>query len=87
MPETTAIEQELIDLLGTVLDRSDDLDIRPDVALREAGIASVSFIAFLTAIETRYGFEWDEDTPPGALRSIAGLAEIVEQQLNKEKRP
>ncbi|VBA62417.1 phosphopantetheine-binding protein [Mycobacterium attenuatum] len=84
MSETTGIERELIDLLGTVFDKSIAQEIGPDVALRESGVPSVSFVAFLIAIEAKYGFEWDEDTPPGGLRTIADLAEIVEQ-LNKEK--
>lgn len=79
----TALERELIELLGSVLERSGDFDIGPDVALRDAGVPSVAFIAFLNAIEAQYSVEWDEDIPPGGLRCIASIAEIVEQQQGK----
>ncbi|WP_371524725.1 phosphopantetheine-binding protein [Streptomyces sp. NBC_01283] len=44
------------------------------VSLREAGVPSTALVALLVAMEDAFGFEWDDDVRPEALRSIDSLA-------------
>ncbi|MEV4928071.1 hypothetical protein [Streptomyces roseoverticillatus] len=44
------------------------------VSLREAGVPSTALVALLVAMEDAFGFEWDDDVHPEALRSIESLA-------------
>jgi acyl carrier protein len=47
----------------------------PDtVSLREAGVSSTALVSLLVAMEDAFGFEWDDDVKPEALRSIGSLA-------------
>jgi acyl carrier protein len=64
----------LVDLYG------DDRFISnvPDgVSLREAGVSSNALVSLLVAMEDAFGFEWDDDVRPEALRSIESLADHV----------
>jgi acyl carrier protein len=76
--EATATERELIGMLREVLDAPDDFDIEPAKGLRQAGIPSLSLIAFIVAIEQRYQFQWDDDVPPETMRSVSTLARYVD---------
>lgn len=61
----------LVDLYG------DDRFIStvPDGAsLRAAGVSSNALVSLLVAMEDAFGFEWDDDVRPEALRSIESLA-------------
>jgi acyl carrier protein len=58
----------------------DDQFIRtvPDaVSLRKAGVSSTALVSLLVAMEDAFGFEWDDDVRPEALRSIESLADHV----------
>lgn len=48
--------------------------VRDAVSLREAGVPSTALVALLVAMEDAFGFEWDDDVRPEALRSIDSLA-------------
>lgn len=54
--------------IGTVAD---------SVSLRQAGVSSNALVSLLVAMEDAFGFEWDDDVRPEALRSIESLAEHV----------
>lgn len=54
--------------IGTVTD---------SVSLRQAGVSSNALVSLLVAMEDAFGFEWDDDVRPEALRSIESLAEHV----------
>ncbi|MYR42907.1 phosphopantetheine-binding protein [Streptomyces sp. SID5910] len=43
-------------------------------SLRQAGMSSTALVSLLVAMEDAFGFEWDEDVRPEALRSIDSLA-------------
>ncbi|MFB9836537.1 phosphopantetheine-binding protein [Actinoallomurus acaciae] len=47
------------------------------VSLRQAGVSSTALVGLLVAMEDAFGFEWDEDIRPEALRSIESLADHV----------
>ncbi len=47
------------------------------VSLREAGVSSTALVSLLVAMEDTFGFEWDDDVRPEALRSIGSLADHV----------
>ena len=47
------------------------------VSLREAGVSSTSLVSLLVAMEDAFGFEWQDDVRPEALRSISSLAQHV----------
>jgi acyl carrier protein len=47
------------------------------VSLRQAGVSSTALVSLLVAMEDAFGFEWDEDVRPEALRSIESLADHV----------
>jgi acyl carrier protein len=50
----------------------------PDtVSLREAGVSSTALVSLLVAMEDAFGFEWDDDVKPEALRSVSSLADHV----------
>ena len=50
----------------------------PDsTSLREAGVSSNALVSLLVAMEGAFGFEWDNDVRPEALRSIESLADHV----------
>lgn len=40
-------------------------------------MSSTALVSLLVAMEDAFGFEWDEDVRPEALRSIASLADHV----------
>jgi acyl carrier protein len=42
-------------------------------SLRQAGMSSNALVALLVAMEDEFGFEWDDDVRPEALRSIESL--------------
>ncbi|GAA4083496.1 phosphopantetheine-binding protein [Nonomuraea soli] len=44
------------------------------ISLRQAGVSSHALVALLVAMEDEFGFEWDDDVRPEALRSIESLA-------------
>ncbi|MFG3252551.1 hypothetical protein [Streptomyces sp. NPDC048172] len=46
-------------------------------SLRKAGMSSNALVSLLVAMEDAFGFEWDDDVDPGALRSIESLADHV----------
>ncbi|WP_162793756.1 phosphopantetheine-binding protein [Streptomyces paludis] len=64
----------LIDLFG-----NDRLvgNVSDAESLRQAGISSTALVSLLVAMEDAFGFEWDEDVRPEALRSIESLADHV----------
>jgi acyl carrier protein len=47
------------------------------VSLREAGVSSTALVSLLVAMEDAFGFEWEDDVQPEALRSIGSLADHV----------
>jgi len=47
------------------------------VSLREAGVSSNALVSLLVAMEDAFGFQWDDDVRPEALRSINSLADHV----------
>lgn len=47
------------------------------VSLRKAGMSSNALVGLLVAMEDAFGFEWDDDVQPEALRSIESLADHV----------
>ncbi|WP_406378435.1 phosphopantetheine-binding protein [Streptomyces sp. NBC_01618] len=64
----------LVDLFG-----NDRLvgNVSDTVSLRQAGMSSTALVSLLVAMEDAFGFEWDEDVRPEALRSIESLADHV----------
>ncbi|GAA3068990.1 MULTISPECIES: phosphopantetheine-binding protein [Streptomyces] len=68
------IRELLVDLFGNDLfvDKVSD-----SVSLRQAGMSSTALVSLLVAMEDAFGFEWDEDVRPEALRSIESLADHV----------
>ncbi|MFD3308480.1 phosphopantetheine-binding protein [Streptomyces sp. NPDC058656] len=64
----------LVDLFG-----NDRLvgNVSDAVSLRQAGMSSTALVSLLVAMEDAFGFEWDEDVRPEALRSIESLADHV----------
>jgi acyl carrier protein len=46
-------------------------------SLRQAGMSSNALVGLLVAMEDAFGFEWDDDVRPEALRSIESLADHV----------
>lgn len=46
-------------------------------SLRQAGMSSNALVGLLVAMENAFGFEWDDDIRPEALRSIESLADHV----------
>lgn len=52
------------------------------VSLREAGVSSTALVSLLVAMEDEFGFEWDDDVRPEALRSIGSLADHVASLRN-----
>lgn len=78
MAEMTTTENDLLRLLDTVLPAGEHFDIEPAQSLRQAGIPSMTYIAFIAAIERRYQFSWDEEIPPETMRSVASLARFVD---------
>ncbi|SNR59363.1 phosphopantetheine-binding protein [Actinomadura mexicana] len=46
-------------------------------SLRQAGMSSTALVSLLVAMEDVFGFEWDDDVRPEALRSIESLADHV----------
>ena len=51
--------------------------VADSVSLRQAGVSSNALVSLLVAMEDAFGFEWDDDVRPEALRSIESLAEHV----------
>ncbi|MER5546370.1 hypothetical protein ABT072_28895 [Streptomyces sp. NPDC002589] len=73
----TALEvrQQIRELLVDVFGGPSFVSAVPDTAsLREAGVPSTALVALLIAMEDAFGFEWDDDIRPEALRSIDSLA-------------
>jgi acyl carrier protein len=64
----------LVDLFGN--DRFVG-NVSDTVSLRQAGMSSTALVSLLVAMEDAFGFEWDEDVRPEALRSIESLADHV----------
>ncbi|MFE6918207.1 phosphopantetheine-binding protein [Streptomyces rubiginosohelvolus] len=64
----------LVDLFG-----NDRLvgNVSDTESLRQGGMSSTALVSLLVAMEDAFGFEWDEDVRPEALRSIASLADHV----------
>ncbi|MFI5794012.1 phosphopantetheine-binding protein [Streptomyces sp. NPDC051677] len=52
-------------------------NVSDTVSLRQAGMSSTALVSLLVAMEDAFGFEWDEDVRPEALRSIESLADHV----------
>ncbi|MET7467452.1 hypothetical protein ACFYON_05820 [Micromonospora sp. NPDC005686] len=46
-------------------------------SLRQAGVSSNALVSLLVAMEDAFGFQWDDDVRPEALRSIDSLADHV----------
>jgi acyl carrier protein len=42
-------------------------------SLRKAGVSSTTLVSLLVAMEDAFGFEWNDDVDPAALRSIESL--------------
>lgn len=82
MAEMTKTESDLLRLLHTLLPAGEHFDIEPAQSLRQAGLPSMTYIAFITAIERCYQFSWDEDIPPETMRSVASLARFVDELSN-----
>ena len=61
----------LVDLYGG--DRLVDA-VSDTVSLRKAGVSSSALVGLLVAMEDAFGFDWDDDVRPEALRSIESLA-------------
>lgn len=68
------IRSLLVDLFGS--DRFVDT-VSDSVSLRKAGVSSNALVSLLVAMEGEFGFEWDDDVRPEALRSIESLADHV----------
>ena len=51
--------------------------VSDSVSLRQAGVSSNALVSLLVAMEDAFGFEWDDDVRPEALRSIESLADHV----------
>ncbi|MBB5936384.1 phosphopantetheine-binding protein [Streptomyces zagrosensis] len=76
MPDTVVkARQQIRELLVDVFGGPSFVDgVHDAVSLREAGLPSTALVALLVAMEDAFGFEWDDDVPPEALRSIESLA-------------
>lgn len=51
--------------------------VQDTASLREAGLPSTGLVSLLVAMEDAFGFEWDDDVEPEALRSIDSLTRHV----------
>ncbi|SDI12559.1 Acyl carrier protein [Actinokineospora alba] len=61
----------LVDMLGP---DSFVTDLSDTVSLRQGGVSSTALVSLLVAMEDEFGFEWQDDVAPEALRSISSLA-------------
>ena len=79
MPDQAAAVRERIRALLVDMHGADSfVSAVPDaVSLREAGVSSTSLVSLLVAMEDAFGFEWQDDVRPEALRSISSLAQHV----------
>lgn len=48
-----------------------------DVPLRELGLDSARFVAFLLAIEEQLGYVWTDDVPREALATLGTVTELI----------
>lgn len=64
----------LVEMYG---DDSFVVNLSDTVSLREGGMSSTALVSLLVAMEDAFGFEWDDDIQPEALRSIGSLADYV----------
>jgi acyl carrier protein len=64
----------LVDMLGA---DSFVTGVDDAVSLRAAGVSSTALVSLLVAMEDEFGFEWQDDVRPEALRSITSLADHV----------
>lgn len=72
--------RELADLLATVTDCGvDEFLADLDKPLRSLDIESVQLMAFFARVEERYAPQWDENTSPDALRSLAAVARFIRE--------
>ncbi len=50
-----------------------------DAPLRELGLDSARFVAFLAAVEERLGYVWTDDVPRAALATLRAVSQHVNQ--------
>ncbi len=79
MPEDAIEVRQRIRALLEDLYRGDDFvgKVSDTVSLRQAGVSSNALVGLLVAMEDAFGFEWNDDVEPEALRSIESLADYV----------
>lgn len=76
--EALEVRQRIRALVADLYGNGRFVDTMPDDAsLRQAGMSSTALVSLLVAMEDAFGFEWDEDVRPEALRSIESLANHV----------
>ncbi|GAA4616931.1 phosphopantetheine-binding protein [Saccharopolyspora hordei] len=51
--------------------------VSDSASLRQSGVSSNALVSLLVSMEDAFGFEWDDDVEPEALRSIESLADHV----------
>ncbi|MDQ0585329.1 phosphopantetheine-binding protein [Streptomyces rishiriensis] len=64
-------------LLGLFADAGFLSGVPDSASLRQAGVSSNALVSLLVAMEDAFGFEWDDDVRPEALRSVESLADHV----------
>ncbi|MFD9460122.1 hypothetical protein [Streptomyces sp. NPDC060027] len=64
-------------LLGLFTDAGFLSGVPDSASLRQAGVSSNALVSLLVAMEDAFGFEWDDDVRPEALRSVESLADHV----------
>ncbi|MER7080602.1 Phosphopantetheine attachment site [Saccharopolyspora kobensis] len=79
MPEQVLeVRQRIRALLEDLYGGDEFVSTVADAAsLRQAGVSSNALVSLLVSMEDAFGFEWDDDVQPEALRSIESLAEHV----------
>lgn len=76
--QAAQVRQRIRELLVDLFTDAEFISDVPDSeSLRGAGVSSNALVSLLVAMEEAFGFEWDDDVRPEALRSIDSLADHV----------
>jgi acyl carrier protein len=79
------LQQLILDLddAGVTVDPADT----GSESIRRLGLSSSNMLAFLVAVEDRFGFSWEDDLDPQVLTSFDAMADHIAGRCSLAPRP